>query len=193
MNINEEINPNFEVPNIKKLGATDLIQGKSIENSESRFKFGIVHSVSEQVKDAMDFEQDGFHKLFNNQIEAINPSFSINIKPRSNSKRNNKNYTKVAEAESISENKLGYGQIRGFEEPQKSIVNQKVRLEEKMNTDKTGAELAGKGIAGKDEIRFLAEVKRSETKPRNVISNETEKIEPEQQAIVNDVKTIVNF
>ena len=62
-----------------------------------------------------------------------------------------------------------------------------------MGPDKTGAELAGKGIAGNDEIRFLAEVKRSETKPRNVISNETEKIEPEQQAIVNDVKTIVNF
>lgn len=192
MDINEEINANFEVPFIKNLGATDLLQGKSIENTGSRFKFGLVHTVTEQVKDAMNFEQDGYHKLFNNQIEAIQPAFSVNVK-NSVVKKRNMNFHRIAEGESLSENKLGFGQIRGFEEPQKSIVNEIVNLAEKMDTNKTGAELSGKGEAGKNEIKFLSEVKKSETKSKNVISNETEKEKPEKQEIVNDLKTIVNF
>lgn len=192
-NINEEINNKFQNVIVNKLGSSSLLVGKSIEDTNSRFKFGLNHSVNEQVQASMNYEQDGYHKLFNNQIEAIHPSFVKIDNSKSKPKKNILNYQRVAEGESLSENKLGYGLIRGFEKPQKIIVNEKVDIAEKMDTDKTGAELSGKGLAGKNEIKFLAEVKKSETKQKNLISNETEQVETEKQSVVNDLKTIVNF
>ena len=188
-NFNEEVNAKIFNGSNSKLGFDSTRVGKSVDNFESRFSYGSRHSVIKQLTEATDKNQDGFQKLFNSQLKSIKPS---NIKFRSQKpKENQLEFKKLAEAQSKDANKLGYGQIAGFRKSQQSIVNEIVNLDKKLDTDKTGAEL--ENLAGKDEIKFLAEVKKSETKPRNVISNATEKVESEKQEIVNDIKTIVNF
>jgi len=180
-NINEETNAKFSNVTINKLGYDSTRVGKSISDFESRFKYGSNHINNEQLKEASDKSQEGFLKIFPEK-----PLYSIK-KKIPNIKMNNLSYKKMSEAVSKDANKLGYGQIAGFRKPEKEIVKELVVLDKTMDSDKAGADLQ---LAGKNEIKFLEEIKSHEKKVDIPITD----VQPtDKEEIKEDITTIVNF